>query len=110
MLEEWFIKSFLPSITEDVAKCTGVVTKEQVISHAKYLDLIYAQSSMLYENILDAPRALNTSPTTTSKESHVVDGIIGSVSSHTMINQILMWLIILRSILFNLMKENINNK
>ena len=31
LLAEWFIKSLLPSITEDVAK-GGVVTEEQVIS------------------------------------------------------------------------------
>ena len=34
VLAEWFIKSLLPSITEDVAK-GGIVTKEQVISHAR---------------------------------------------------------------------------
>jgi len=33
----------------------GVVPEEQVISHAKYLDLIYTQSGMLYDKILDAP-------------------------------------------------------
>lgn len=38
-LEEWFFKSMLPSITKEVAKF-GVMTEEQVISHAQYLDLI----------------------------------------------------------------------
>ena len=33
LLFEWFIKSLLPSITEDVAK-GGVVTEEQVIARA----------------------------------------------------------------------------
>ena len=42
LLAEWFINSFFPSITEDVAK-GSVVTKEQVISRAQYLDLIYTQ-------------------------------------------------------------------
>lgn len=46
-LAEWFIKSLLPIINEDVAK-GGVVTKEQVISRAQYLDLVYTQSSTLY--------------------------------------------------------------
>ena len=50
LLAEWFIKSLLPSITEDVAE-GGVVTEEQVISCAQYLDLIYPMSSMLYGNI-----------------------------------------------------------
>ena len=40
ILAEWFIKSLLRSITEDVSK-GGVVIKDQVISRAQYLDLIY---------------------------------------------------------------------
>ena len=40
ILAEWFINSLLPSITEDVEK-GGVVTEEQVIARAQYLDLIY---------------------------------------------------------------------
>lgn len=40
LLTEWFIKSLLPSITEDVAK-GGVVTKQKVIAHAQYFGLIY---------------------------------------------------------------------
>ena len=32
LLAEWFIKSLLPYITEDVAK-GGIVTEEQVIAH-----------------------------------------------------------------------------
>ena len=33
ILAEWFVKSLLPKITEDVAKA-GVVTEEQVIAQA----------------------------------------------------------------------------
>ena len=33
LLAEWFIKSLLPSITEDVAK-GGIITEEQVIACA----------------------------------------------------------------------------
>ena len=40
LLAKWFIKSLLPSITEDVAKA-GVITEEQVITYSQYLDLIY---------------------------------------------------------------------
>ena len=50
LLAEWFIKSLLPSITEDVAK-GGVVTEEQVIARAQYLDLIYTQSGTLCDKI-----------------------------------------------------------
>ena len=55
LLAEWFIKSLLPAITEDVAK-GGVVTEEQVIARAQYLDLVYTQSGTLYDKIPDAPR------------------------------------------------------
>ena len=61
LLAEWFIKSLLPSITEDVAK-GGVITKEQVIAHDQYLDLIYTQFGMLYEKILNASRYNFTVP------------------------------------------------
>jgi len=54
ILVEWFIKSLLPVITEDVSK-GGVVTEEQVISLAQYLDLVYTQSSTLYEKIPNLP-------------------------------------------------------
>ena len=40
ILEESFVKSLLPKITEDVAK-VGAVIEEQVISQAQYLDLVY---------------------------------------------------------------------
>ena len=40
ILAERFVKSLLPKITEDVAKAR-VITEEQVISQAQYLDLVY---------------------------------------------------------------------
>ena len=54
LLAEWFIKSLLPSITEDVAK-GGIITEDQVIYHAQYLYLIYTQFGTLYEKIPNAP-------------------------------------------------------
>ena len=48
LLSEWFIKSLLTYITEDVAN-GGIITEEKFITHAQYLDLIYTQSDMLYE-------------------------------------------------------------
>ena len=56
LLAEWFIKSLLPSIIEDVAK-GAVVIEEQVIACAQYLDLIYTQSGMLYNKIPNSPRS-----------------------------------------------------
>ena len=55
ILVESFIKSLLPKIIEDVAK-GGIVTEEQVISQAQYLDLVYTQSGTLYDKIPDLPR------------------------------------------------------
>ena len=57
----------------------GVVTEEQVIARVQYLDFIYTQSGMLYENILNAPRPNFTIPPSPSgKDIHADDGVIGS--------------------------------
>jgi len=81
LLAKWFIKSLLPSITEDVAK-GGFVTKEQAISRAQYLKLIYTQSGMLYDKIPNAPRpAFTIPPPPSSKDSHVDDSVIRSSST-----------------------------
>jgi len=83
LLAEWFIKYLLPSIIENVAK-GGVITEEQVISYAQYLDLIYTQSGMLYDKIPHAPH-LNQSipPPSSNRDSHAGDGVIGSLSMQT---------------------------
>lgn len=41
LLVDWFTKSLFPPIARDVAM-GGVVIKEQEISHAQYLDLVYS--------------------------------------------------------------------
>lgn len=76
-MAKWFLKSLLLVITEDVAK-GGVVTEEQVIYHAQYIDLVYTQSSTLYEKTPDLPWPGQTNPPFTG--SHATDGMIGSVS------------------------------
>ena len=84
LLAEWFIKSLLPSITKDVEK-GGVVTEEQVIAQAQYLDLIYTQSGALYDKISDAPR-LEFSvppPPKSNRDSHSGDGVISASSTKT---------------------------
>jgi hypothetical protein len=53
LLAEWFTKSLLPPISRDVAM-GGVVTEEEAISRAQYLDLVYSQSGTLYELIPNA--------------------------------------------------------
>ena len=80
LLAEWFIKSLLPSITEDVAK-GGIITEEKFIAYAQYLDLIYTQSSTLYEKIPNAPRSNFTVPPQL-KDSHAGDVLIGTESTH----------------------------
>ena len=84
LLAEWFIKSLLPAITEDVAK-GGVITEEQVIAHAQYLDLIYTQSGMLYDKIPYAPRPEFSvpPPPKSNKDSHAGEGVIGTTSTKT---------------------------
>ena len=61
----------------------GVVTKEEAINRAQYLDLVYSQMGTLCDLILDA-LCLSTNPTPTLLvASHVVDGVIGSSISHS---------------------------
>ena len=52
-LLEWFLKSLLPYIAKDVSTY-GVQNEEQAIFRAQELDLIYAQSGLLYEIIPNA--------------------------------------------------------
>ena len=56
LLAEWFTKSLLPPIAHDVAM-GGIVTEEETIAWAQYLDLVYSQSSTLYELLLNVARA-----------------------------------------------------
>ena len=54
ILEDWFTKSLLSPIEHDIAM-GGVVTEEQAISHAQYLDIVYSQYDTLYDLIPHAP-------------------------------------------------------
>ena len=78
ILAEWFVKSLLPKITEDVAKA-GVVTEEKVIAQAQYLDLVYTQSGTLHEKIPDLPK--QNQIVVPPSGSHAVDGVIGTVNT-----------------------------
>ena len=57
----------------------GVVTEEQAISRAQYLDLVYSQSGTLYDLIPQAPHP-STGPAKPSTEVHI-NGIVGSIQS-----------------------------
>jgi hypothetical protein len=78
LLAEWFTKSLLPPIAHDVTM-GGAVTEEQAIARAQYLDLVYSQSSTLYDLLLNVARA-NTNPSKPSSSSHV-DGVISSIKT-----------------------------
>jgi hypothetical protein len=74
----WFTKSLLPPIARGIAM-GGVIMEEEVISHAKYLDLVYSQSNTLYDFIPNAPYAL-TDPSKPSSTVHA-DGVIGFIKT-----------------------------
>jgi len=80
LLADWFTKSLLPQIARDIAM-GGVVTEEQAIARAQYMDLVYSQSGTLYNIIPHASRTSNdpTSITSSAKDSSV-DGVIGAIS------------------------------
>jgi hypothetical protein len=75
-LLEWFLKSLHPPISKDVAT-SGVSNEEEAIFRAQQLDLIYAQSGMLYHLLPEAPRS-NYDPR--KKPRPHADGIVGSAN------------------------------
>jgi hypothetical protein len=77
LLAEWFTKLFVNDIGRDIAM-GGVVTEEQAISHAQYLDLVYSQMGTLYDLLPDLPRPSTSTTSTTPAASHAADGVIGT--------------------------------
>jgi hypothetical protein len=61
----------------------GVVTEEQAISHAQYLDLVYSQTGTLYDLLPDLPRPGTSITSTTPAASHAADGVIGTTHAHS---------------------------
>ena len=74
---EWFLKTLFPYI-EKYVSTFEVKKEEQDIFRAQQLDFIYAQSRLLYEIILNAPRS-NFDPK--YKLGPHVDGIVGSANA-----------------------------
>jgi hypothetical protein len=62
-------------IIRDIAM-GGVVMKEQAISRAQYLDLVYFQMGTLYDLLPDAPCPSTSTTSTTPAASHAADGVI----------------------------------
>jgi hypothetical protein len=75
-LLEWFLNSLQPPISKDIAT-SRVTSREEAIFKAQQLDLIYAQSRMLYEILSDAPRS-NYDPR--QNLGPHADGILGSAN------------------------------
>jgi hypothetical protein len=69
-------------IDKDIAM-GGVVTEEQAISHAQYLDLVYLQTGTLYDLLPDFPRPGTSSTSTAPAASHAADGVIGTAHTHS---------------------------
>jgi hypothetical protein len=69
-------------IGKDIAM-GGVVTEDQAISHAQYLDLVYSQTGTLYDFIPELPRPSTSSTSTTPAASHEADGVIGIAHAHS---------------------------
>jgi hypothetical protein len=76
-LAEWFTKSFVNEISCDISM-GGVIIEEKEISHAQYLDLVYLQTSTLYDLLPDAPCPSTMATSTTPKYSHATNGVIGT--------------------------------
>lgn len=75
LLTDWFTTSFIPTIARDIAM-GACVTKEQAITRAQYLDLVYSQSGTLYDYF---PNALRPE-TSKAPPKPSIDGVIGSVN------------------------------
>jgi hypothetical protein len=80
LLAEWFTKSLIPLITRDFAM-GGVVTEEETIARAQYLDLVYSQSGTLYDLLPNVAQA-NTDPSKPSSSSHA-DSVIGFIKTQS---------------------------
>ena len=78
ILLDWFLKTLLPPIAKDIAS-ERPQSEEEAILKAQQFDLIYARYGYLYTIIPYTP-CPSTSYCNAPGASHVVYGIIGSVS------------------------------
>ena len=77
LLANWFCKYLLPHISKDIG-LSGAVIEDQCIRRAQHLDLIYSQSSTLYDFLPNAPG--NPNPLATQKIGAHADGLVGTIS------------------------------
>ena len=76
LLLDWFMKSLLPPIAR-VMVMGSVVTEDQAISSAQYMDLVYYQSETLYDLIPQDPHP-SIDPSKPPAEN-LVDGVVSSI-------------------------------
>ena len=84
MLEQ-FLKYVFTYIYKDVSTL-GVTTKEEAILRAQQMDLINAQSRILYEIIPEAPQS--THSIEKPKPGPHADGVFSPVNYHTIVSLI----------------------
>jgi hypothetical protein len=77
-LLEWFLKSLVPQLSKDVTT-SGVFSEEYAIMRAQQFELIYSQSGLLYNILLDAPRSILDK--TRQRDGPHADGIVGSAQN-----------------------------
>jgi hypothetical protein len=76
------MKSFVNEIGKDIAMGV-IVTEEQAISRAQYLDLVYLKTRTLYDLLPELPHPGTSSTSTTPAASHAADGVIGTAQAHS---------------------------
>jgi hypothetical protein len=69
-------------IGKDIAM-GGVVTEEQDIRRAQYLDLVYSQKGTFYNFLPELPHPGTSSTSTTPTASHAASGVIGTAQARS---------------------------
>ena len=69
-------------IGKDIAM-GSVVTKDQAISRAQYLDLVYLQMRTLYDLLPELPPPNTSNASTAPAASHAADGVIGTAQAQS---------------------------
>ena len=73
-LLEWFLKSLVPQLSKDVTT-SRVFSEEDAIMRAQQLELIYSQSSLLYEILPNVPCSILDKSRQRARPH--ADGIVG---------------------------------
>jgi hypothetical protein len=75
---EWFLKYLVPQLSKDIAM-SGVFSEEDTIMRAQQFELIYSQSSLLYNIFPDAPHSILDK--NRQRSGPHADGIVGSAQT-----------------------------